>query len=109
MDIFLPKGFEPGIARPRMSHPLRAAQLSVEAGGVYYPVLRRWATGFAVRAGVVPELSGVVDLYDGAEHLSQYLITGKDTANGEIVFVVKRSCGVDYASGPDVEADARSA
>lgn len=109
MDTFLPKGFEPGLARPGLSRSVRATQLCVVAGGVYYPVLRRWATGFAVRAGEVPELSGVVDLYDGAEHLHQCLITGKDQANGEIVFAVKRSWGVDYAVVPDIEIDARSA
>lgn len=109
MDVFLPKGFEPGLARPRMSRPVRAAQLCVAAGGVYYPVLRRWANGFAVRAGEVPELTGVVDLYDGVEHLHQCLITGKDVANGEIVFTVKRSSGVDYGGVPDIAADTRRA
>lgn len=105
MDTFLPKGFEPGRARPQMSRPAHAVQLCVEAGGVYYPVLRRWATGFAVRAGDVPMLSGVVDLYDGAEHLQKCLITGSDAANGEIVFRVKRGDGVDYAVAAETDAE----
>ena len=107
MDIFLPKGFEPRLTRPRMSRPVREAQLCAAPGGVYYPVLRRWATGFAVRAGEAPELSGVVDMYDGAEHLSQCLITGKDAANGEIVFSVKGGCGVDYAGVFEIGAEER--
>lgn len=105
MDTFLPKGFEAGRGRSGLSRPVVAPKLNVEAGGVYYPVLRRWATGFSVRAGDVPALSGVVDLYDGAEHLHQCLITTKHEANGEIVFTVKRSNGVDYAAVPDVDAD----
>lgn len=106
MDTFLPKGFEPGLTRPRMSSPVHATQLCVEAGGVYYPVLRRWATGFAVRAGDVPALNGIVEMYDGAEHLGQCLITGKDETNGEIVFSVKRGCVVDYAAVPEIGVEA---
>lgn len=105
MDSFLPKGFQAGLTRPQMSRPKRATRLCVEAGGVYYPVLRRWATGFAVQAGDVPALSGVVALYDGAEHLHQCLITAKDEVDGEIVFTVKRGSGVDYAISADFEVD----
>lgn len=105
MDTFLPKGFEPGLARPQMSRQVRAPQLCVAAGEVYYPVLRRWATGFALQAGAAPELTGVVDIYDGAEHLSQCVITRKDEANGEIVFSVKQGFGVDYAVAPEFEAE----
>lgn len=101
MDIFLPKGFEPGLTRQRMSRPMHVEHLCVDAGGVFYPVLRRWATGFAVRAGDVPALSGIVDLFDGAEHLGQCLITGKDEADGEVVFRVKRACSFDYAAAAE--------
>ena len=109
MDTFLPKGFQAGLTRPQMSRPARATRLCVEAGGVYYPVLRRWATGFSVRAGEVPALSGIVTLYDGAEHLHQCLITARDEDNSEIVFTVKRGSGVDYATAPDVEVDGKVA
>lgn len=109
MDIFLPKGFEPGLTRPRMSRPVRASHLCVEASGVYYPVLRRWASGFAVRAGDVPALSGIVEMYDGAEHLGQCLITGKEEASGEIVFTIKQGRTVNYAAVLDVETETRVA
>ncbi len=98
MDIFLPKGFEPGLSRPRMGRQMRAPQLSVAVCGVIYPVLRRWATGFAVSAAEVPTLSGVVDLYDGAEHLHQCLITSCEHADDEHVFTIKRSRSVDYST-----------
>ena len=104
MDIFLPKGFEPGRARRVSNSPQRVVNLCVEAGGVYYPVLRKWATGFAAVATEVPTLSGVVNLYDGAEHLHQCLITGVETADGEVIFTVKRSSGYDYAATAEVEA-----
>lgn len=98
MDIFLPEGFEPGRAREPMKGPKRAANLCVEAAGVYYPVLRNWNAGFSVAAADVPKLSGIVNLYDGADHLHQCLITTSEVANDEMIFAVKRSSTFDYAS-----------
>lgn len=97
MDMFLPEGFEPGLSRGRMGRPSRGAQLCVLAAGVHYPLLRRWATGFAVSASDVPALEGVVDLYDGAEHLAQCLITACEKLDGEYIFTIKRTSGLNYA------------
>lgn len=108
MDIFLPKGFEPGTARRSVSAPQRAAHLCVEASGVYYPVLRQWASGFAVVASDVPALRGVVNLYDGADHLHQCLITGMEVAQGEAIFTVKRSTGYDYSAAAEIDASVRA-
>jgi len=108
MDIFLPKGFEAGRARRVSNGPQRVVNLCVEAGGVYYPVLRKWATGFAAVAAEVPALSGVVNLYDGAEHLHQCLITGVETVDGETIFTVKRSTGFDYSAVAEAEENAQA-
>lgn len=105
MDTFLPAGFDPGRTRRAISRPARAAVLSVVAGGITYPVLRRWATGFAVACGDVPVLEGVVDLYSGATHLRQCLITSSEMHDGEQVVTVKQATGYDYAAmteGDDV-------
>lgn len=110
MDVFLPKGFEPGPGKRQMTCPVRVSSLSVKAGGIIYPVLRRWATGFAVSAQDVPVLEGVVDLFDGAEHLHQCLITRSEMAQGatgqrELVFTIKRASAVDYAAVLDMGGD----
>ncbi len=103
MDIFLPEGFEAGRGRAPMSRPASARKLSVEAGGVQYPVLRRWATGFAAASGVAPVLKGVVSLYDGSEYLHKCLITGHEAADGQQVYSFKRAAEVDYAAQVDAE------
>lgn len=103
MDIFLPKGFEPSKARAPKSRPVRVCRLGVEVDGIRYPVLRRWDAGFAVAAGDVPVLGGVVDLFDGSEHLHQCLISGHETVNDERIFRVKRAVGVDYAAAVQFE------
>jgi hypothetical protein len=108
MDVFLPKGFEAGLAKPRMRRPARASNLCVKAAGVYYPVLRRWASGFAVSAMDVPALEGVVDLYDGADHLHQCLITRCESAKGEHIFAIKRSAAVEYAAVTEHETQAQA-
>ena len=105
MDVFLPKGFEPGSGKVRMSRPVRASELCVKAGSMIYPVLRRWAGGFVVSAMDVPVLEGVVDLYDGAEHLHQCLITCCEQDQGEMIFSVKQSSVMDYAVVSETGAD----
>lgn len=109
MDVFLPKGFEAGLAKPRLRRPARASNLCVKAAGVYYPVLRSWTTGFAVASVDVPVLEGLVDLYDGADHLHQCLITRCESAQGEHIFTVKRSNAVEYAAVTEHDAEAQAA
>lgn len=108
MDVFLPKGFEPGLSKPRASRPMRAQQLCVDAGGIHYPVLRRWPTGFAVSAADVPNLQGVVNLYDGSENLGECLITKSETANDEKIFTTKRATNFNYASAAEFEGSAQA-
>ncbi len=103
MDVFLPKGFEPGLSKPRASHPMRAQKLCVEVDGVQYPVLRRWPTGFAVSATEVPSLQGVVSLYDGSENLGECLIIKSENVKGEKIFTTKRAINFNYASAAEFE------
>jgi len=107
MDIFLPKGFEAGMAKPRASRIMRAQQLCVEADGTYYPVLRRWPTGFAVSAVDVPALQGVVTLYDGADSLGECLITKSERTDDEKIFTFKRASSFNYASAAEFEGGAQ--
>lgn len=107
MDVFLPKGFDPGTAKPRASRAMRVQQLCVEADGTYYPVLRRWAMGFAVSALDVPVLQGVVTLYDGADSLGECLITKSENADDEKIFTIKRASAFNYASAAEFEGGAQ--
>jgi len=105
MEVFLPKGFVPDRGRRQMSRPARVSQLRVEAGGVHYAVLRRWATGFAVVADAAPKLSGIVDLYDGKKHLRQCVVTRREEAGAEVIFTVKSAIGVDYGAADLLEGE----
>ncbi len=94
MEIFLPAGFEPNLRRAPKSSPARARKLSVEVDGAQYPVLRRWATGFATTVEGVPKLEGVVRLYDGSRYLHQCLITGCESVENQQVFTFKRAAEI---------------
>ncbi|KEJ90986.1 hypothetical protein [Sulfitobacter donghicola] len=98
MDIFLPEGFEPSQTRTPKSRPARNRKLSVEAGGIHYPILRRWETGFAAAADKVSNLSGVVNMFEGAEHVHQLLITGQEVVDDQVVFSVKQAVEPQYNS-----------
>lgn len=102
MDIFLPNGFQPS-ARTGLSSRTRPRACSVKAGEAVFPVLRIWDGGFAVAADLVPVLSGLVDLYDGTEHLGQYAIRRCETAMSERSFVVRRAPSVNYAAVPEMD------
>lgn len=104
MDVFLPQGFEAGRDRPRAHLPVRAQKLRVEAGGIHYPVLRRWHTGFAVSSADVPKLEGVVRLFNGTESLGECLIIRAEAADEEVLFTVKRATSFNYASVEEIEA-----
>ena len=91
MTTFLPKDIQSDLDDARIARLKKTSRLRVEAGGAEYRVLHRWSTGFAVEAGVVPMLRGLVDLYDGGHHLAQCLIVAAEEEAGEMRYEFKRS------------------
>jgi hypothetical protein len=108
MDVFLPKGFEADQVRSYATRALRTRQLRVEVEGIRYPVLRRWANGFAVSAGEVPMIEGVVSLFDGVENLGECLIVKCEKSEYENVFTVKRASSFNYVSAAEIEGGAQA-
>lgn len=86
----LREGFE--AARKRQN--ARKSRLRVQIGAEIYPILRIWDEGLAMDADHIPSLRGLVDVYDGARHLSQCLIVASTIENGELICNFKRSTPV---------------
>lgn len=105
MDVFLPEGFRPGLSRARAGQTHRALKGSVVAGGVQYPVLRRWARGFAVSVSDAPELHGVVDIYDGPIHLGQCLIKNSRIVDDGRIYEVKQAPVLTYSAAAESDFD----
>jgi len=74
MEAYFSKEVMDGLKRADALAERKKSRLRVQAGEEVYTVLRSWETGFAVDADAVPDLRGLVDLYDGGRHLSQCLI-----------------------------------
>ena len=90
MITVLPDEVQAGLDQARKRALKKSSRLAIEAGDRRLKVLRLWDGGFAVETEDVPHLRGLVDLYDGARHLSRCLIVASEEENGEIHYDVKQ-------------------
>ena len=107
MTTFVSKEVRDGLEAARLAALKKATRLRVETGEDSYQVLRLWRGGFTVDAAEVPPLRGLVDLYDGANHLYQCLIIASEEEGGEMRYEFKRSTAasdkapLDFYRDPD--------
>jgi hypothetical protein len=110
MSTYLPPDVQAGLDAARRLAQRKGNRLHVEADGRTHRVLRAWENGFALDAADAPHLRGLVDLYDGARHLSQCLIVASSEETGEVHFEYKRlteASGrqpLDFYRSPDAPA-----
>lgn len=90
MTTFLSKEVREGLEAARLASLRKASRLRVQVGDDIHPVLALWKNGFSVEAAVAPHLRGLVDLYDGANHLYQCLIIASEAEAGEMRYEFKR-------------------
>ena len=98
---FLPKEIREGLEAARKRDLKRKSRLRVQVGGAVFPILRFWDEGFALDASLTPHLRGLVDVFDGANHIFQCLIVASVEDNGELVCEFKRATPV--SSGPALD------
>jgi len=107
MTTYVPKSVQEALDKARIQCMKKKNRLRVHVGEEIYPVLRLWDRGFAVEEGVIPQLRGLVDLYEGTRHLSQCLIVAADAEAGEMRYEFKRataaadSAPLDFYRAPD--------
>ena len=94
MEAVLSKEIQAGLDAARQASMRKASRLRIDLDGVIFPVLRMWKTGFAISKEDAPHLRGLVDLYDGANHLFQCLIVANEEDNGEMLYEFKRATPV---------------
>ena len=91
MSEYLPKEVRIGLELARKEAVRKSSRLRVTAGGQTFAILRMWDEGFALDREDAPHLRGLVDVYDGARHLSQCLIVASTEGDGEMVYEFKRA------------------
>jgi len=90
MSTFMSKEVREGLEAARIAGLKKASRLRVRTDDKTYPVLSMWKNGFTVEEHV-PGLRGLVDLYDGANHLYQCLIVTSESETGETRYEFKRN------------------
>ena len=86
----LPKEVMEGLIKARKEDYFKKNRLRVIVGDSVFPVLRYWETGFSLDVKVAPKFRGLVNLYDGANHLAQCLIVLSSVKGDERIFEFKR-------------------
>jgi hypothetical protein len=108
MSEFLPKEVREGLALARKHNQRKKSRLRVKAGDQTFTILRYWDEGFALDADDAPSIRGLVDVYDGARHLSQCLIVATEKAAGEMIYEFKRATPHSDDAPLDYERDANA-
>lgn len=90
MSEYLPKDVREGLEVARRRNQAKKSRLRVRVGDQSFTILRYWDQGFALDSDDAPQLRGLVDVYDGARHMSQCLIVASEEDAGEMVYEFKR-------------------
>jgi hypothetical protein len=89
MSEYLPKEVRAGLELARKADRRKKSRLKVRIGDQSFAILRHWDEGFALDKDDAPHLRGLVDLYDGARHLSQCLIVASSEEDDEMLYEYK--------------------
>lgn len=89
MSEYLPKEVRAGLELARKADRKKRSRLRVRVGDQTFTILRHWDEGFALDKEDAPNLRGLVDVYDGARHLSQCLIVASSEDDDEMVYEFK--------------------
>ena len=89
MSEYLPREVRAGLELARKADRKKRSRLNVRVGDQSFTILRHWDEGFALDKDDAPHIRGLVDLYDGARHLSQCLIVASSEDADEMVYEYK--------------------
>jgi hypothetical protein len=83
----------------------KRSRLRVQFGEASYPVLRMWHDGLALDATTAPHLRGLVDVYDGANHIFHCLIIASTMDGDELICEFKHATRVRDRAALDYARD----
>jgi len=91
MDGYLPKDIQDGLDTARKTAGRQRPNLRAQmADGSWQQVVRTWDGGFSLDRAKAGQIRGLIDLYDGARHVSRCLIVASSQQAGEMQFEYKR-------------------
>lgn len=98
MSTFLSREVRAGLEAASRKAVRGKTRLRVHVGPDVFPILSLTPTSFSVDAKTALHMRGLVDIYEGARHLSQALIVTSRDEGGARVYEFKRS--TPAATGP---------
>ncbi|KIC41712.1 hypothetical protein RA28_20165 [Ruegeria sp. ANG-S4] len=107
MSTYVSREIRAELDAARIASLKKSSRLRVELGDNSFKILRLWRDGFAVEAAETPRLRGLVDIFDGANHLYQCLIVAAQEDGGEMQYEFKRNtvatdkAPLDFYRAPD--------
>jgi len=91
MTTYMSKEVRDGLRAGQLAALKKTSRLRVLVGDEFHPVLRLWKDGFSVEEETAPAMRGLVDIYDGNQHIYQCLIIASEAGSGEMRYEFKRS------------------
>ena len=102
---FFQKDLAQALRSANMAGQKRKSRLRVQVGDAVFPVLRMWHDGLALDAALTPHLRGLVDVYDGANHIYRCLIVASTNDGGELICEFKHATRVQTSAALDYVRD----
>ena len=94
MSTYVPEAVQAGLDAARNKRQKQKSKFRIETQDGYFRLLKLWDGGFAVSLDDVPKLRGLVDIYDGPNHLFQCLIVASCEEMYEMHYEYKRMTAV---------------
>ena len=71
MSEYLPNAVRDELARAEETRNRKKPRRTVKVGGESFTILRSWENGFSVDAAEAPKMRGLVDVYEGQNHVAR--------------------------------------
>ena len=91
MSDYLPADVRDGLRKAQAAGQRRKSRLRLRAGDAEVPIIALKENGFAVSTEHAAALRGLVDVFDGARHLSRCLVVASTEEEGITTFEYKRN------------------
>lgn len=101
MSTYMSAEVSSGVEAARKASLKKATRIRVRAGSESLPVLNMRDGGFTTEAGMARRLRGLVDIYEGRNHLYQALIVACEQEGDTLHYEFKRATRAEIHAAAD--------
>lgn len=105
MSEYLPKEIRDQLAAAQRHGKRKRATRAVHVGDEAFAILEMTGSGFALLAEEAPRLRGLIDIYEGAQHLYQALIVTSEQDGDLMRYDFKRNTATALRAPVDFARD----